>query len=125
MAPNWRLLAFALCAAGIGALSAGNGFAQNSGVNVGQACLPWVYSGGGHDNTDSADLGCANRVNLRSMADDRRDLDHGRKLGPADAERESQAIKRYEEGNVKQAGAASSSAGALLIPTPSPQGPQQ
>jgi hypothetical protein len=125
MTTNGRLLAISICAAGLGILNAEDGFAQTSQEISSQTCAPWIDSGGGHDNAESVNLGCTNRNNLRGMVEDKHDLDHGRTLGPADAERESQAVKRYEEGSVKEATPASSSPGALLIPTASPQGSPQ
>lgn len=80
-------------------------------------CRPWADSGGDHSNTETPDTGCTNRRNLENMLESKADLEHGRMLGPADAERESLAIKNYREGKVKESGTGASSSGALLIPT--------
>lgn len=125
MTVNYRSLITAICAAGIGILNAESSIAQTSQDDAAATCTPWVDLGGGHDNTESPNLGCTNQDNLKNMVEDRRDLDRGRKLGPADAERESQAVRRYEEGIVKEATSGAASPGAPLIPTASAQGSTQ
>ena len=65
-------------------------------------CGRWnTQLGGNHDNAATFGGGCANRRNLESMIQQKSDLTQGRPLGPANAEREAAAVKRYEEGKVK------------------------
>lgn len=72
-----------------------------------------------HSNSEPSNLGCTNRRNLENMVEDKSDLEQGRPLGPADAERESLAVKNYEEGHVKQSSSGTASPG-LTIGTPMP-----
>jgi pilus assembly protein CpaD len=53
-------------------------------------------------NLPLANLGCATAVNLGLMIADPADLVRGRGLGPADGEREAEAIERYRTGKVQQ-----------------------
>jgi type IV pilus biogenesis protein CpaD/CtpE len=70
----------------------------------------WEYPADPHDNSDSPFLGCIAAVNLRAMVANPADLRRGRSLGPADGDRESQAIETYQQGKIKPlAGSGSSS----------------
>jgi len=54
-----------------------------------------------HANAPTFGGGCVNKNNIENMVQQKSDLTQGRPLGPANAEREAQAVKRYEEGKVK------------------------
>jgi type IV pilus biogenesis protein CpaD/CtpE len=77
-----------------------------------------------HGNREPSNLGCTNRRNLEQMVEDKRDLEQGRPLGPADAERESLAVKNYEEGHVKQSSSGTASPGLTIGPAAPAQGSQ-
>lgn len=81
-------------------------------------CPAWVnYPKDDHINEGSPYLGCTNRANLEQMLDDKQDVAAGRTLAPANGERESNAVKAYEEGKTKTPTAGSSTPGAaILIP---------
>ena len=69
----------------------------------GNECPTWTdYPADSHSNADSPYLGCANVMNLAHMAEDPKDIKHGRDLGPADGARQATALKNYEEGKVKK-----------------------
>ena len=90
-----------------------------------QKCPSWVQSPDDfHANRPSPDLGCSNRENLGQMVEDPNDLKQGKDLAPADSQRESDAVKRYEEGHVKTATPAPSSFGGVLVPSSPMGGPQ-
>lgn len=79
-------------------------------------CPPWVdYPANLHSNANSPYLGCANRANLEQMLVDKHDLVRGRKLGPANGERESSAVKAYEQGKIKLPNSSGASSGATLL----------
>jgi hypothetical protein len=66
-------------------------------------CPAWVNDPQDHhSNADSAYLGCANALNLVHMAEDPKDLKHGRDLGPAGGATQAKAVKNYEEDKVKK-----------------------
>ncbi|MEN6542246.1 CpaD family pilus assembly lipoprotein [Parvibaculum sp.] len=66
------------------------------------SCGRWsTQLGANHDNAPTFHGPCANAHNLEKMIDKKSDLTQGRPLGPANAEREAAAVKRYEEGKVK------------------------
>lgn len=58
-------------------------------------------AGSNHANAPTLGGGCVNKSNIENMVQQKSDLTQGRPLGPADAEREAQAVKRYEEDKVK------------------------
>jgi hypothetical protein len=51
-------------------------------------------------NAEPFGLGCANRLNLRSMLDRPEDLQAGRPLGPANGTRQATAVDDYEKGKL-------------------------
>lgn len=53
-----------------------------------------------HSNDEPFGLGCANRLNLRSMLDRPEDLQAGRPLGPADGPRQILAVEDYQKGKL-------------------------
>src|SRR5258706_7710720 len=53
-----------------------------------------------HSNAEPIGLGCANRLNLRSMLDRPEDLQAGRPLGPANGARQATAIDDYQKGRL-------------------------
>ena len=53
-----------------------------------------------HANAEPIGLGCANRLNLRSMLDRPEDLQAGRPLGPANGARHAAVIEDYEKGRL-------------------------
>lgn len=118
MIVNWRLAKnlFFLVASAL-LMSASGSTAQTSTAATSPACTPWVNSGGDHSNAETPELGCSNRRNLEGMLDSKGDLERGRELGPADANRERLAITNYEEGKVKDSSAGATTPGALMIPT--------
>jgi type IV pilus biogenesis protein CpaD/CtpE len=61
----------------------------------------WQFPVDRYSNADSPYLGCVTAVNLRAMVAVPADLDRGRPLGRADAERESRAIEAYQQGKIK------------------------
>lgn len=66
------------------------------------SCARWTPQlGANHDNAPTFHGPCANEYNLEKMIEKKSDLSQGRPLGPANAEREAAAVKRYEEGKVK------------------------
>ena len=66
------------------------------------SCGRWSSDlGANHDNAPTFNGPCANTHNLEQMVQVKSDLRQGRPLGPANAEREAAAVKRYEEGKVK------------------------
>lgn len=70
-------------------------------------------------NLPLANLGCATAVNLGLMIADPADLIRGRGPGPADGEREAEAIERYRTGKIRQpeaAGAAGQSEQDVMVP---------
>ena len=68
----------------------------------GSGCPPWwQFPADRYSNADSPYLGCVTAVNLRAMLADPADLERGRPLGRADAERESRAIEAYQQGKIK------------------------
>ena len=86
-------------------------------------CPPWVASSASeHSNAEAEDLGCTNRRNLEQMVERKHDLVRGRPLGPADAERESLAVKNYEEGKVKEQTTGSASQGVSILTSEPAQG---
>ena len=88
-------------------------------------CSRWAqFTGTDFDNREPTDLGCTNRRNLEHMVEDPNDLDRGRKLGPADAARESLAVRTYEEGKVKFAPSEGGASGLVLTPMSPSQGSQ-
>jgi type IV pilus biogenesis protein CpaD/CtpE len=102
-------------------ISASASSAQTPTAAASPPCSPWVNSGGDHSNGETPDLGCSNGRNLEGMLDSKSDLERGRELGPADANRERLAITNYEEGKVKDSSTGATSPGALMIPTAKPQ----
>jgi len=52
-------------------------------------------------NANSLHLGCVSADNLRAMVANPADLQRGRPLGPADADRVSQAFEVYQQGKIK------------------------
>lgn len=79
-------------------------------------CPPYVnYPADIHANDPSPYLGCSNRANLEQMVEDKRDLEVGRTLGPADGAREAKAVKDYKEGKTKTSTGSSSTTGAGLL----------
>src|SRR5512135_966480 len=79
------------------------------------SCTHWAeFTGTDFSNSEPTDLGCTNRRNLEHMVEDPNDLDHGRKLGPADAERESLAVRTYEQGKVRFAPTEGGASGLVL-----------
>lgn len=66
------------------------------------SCGRWnTQLGANHDNAPTFHGPCANAHNLEKMIERQSDLTQGRPLGPANAEHEAAAVKRYEEGKVK------------------------
>ena len=53
-----------------------------------------------HANAEPFGLGCANRLNLRSMLDRPEDLQAGRPIGPADGTRQMLAVEDYQTGKL-------------------------
>src|SRR5258706_6433341 len=53
-----------------------------------------------HSNAEPIGLGCANRLNLRSMLDRPEDLQAGRPLGPANGAPPATAIAAYPKGRL-------------------------
>lgn len=108
---------FRLLLAGIAVMTLSAGCAKHAPVAAAASpCPPWVdYPADMHSNDPSPYLGCANRVNLDEMLDDKHDLVAGRKLGPANGERESRAVKAYEEGKTKTAPSGGASAGPSIL----------
>ncbi len=70
-----------------------------------------------HSNANSLYLGCANRANLDAMVVDKHDLIVGRKLGPADGERELSAVEDYKQGKIKLPESGGTTAG-VAVPLP-------
>src|SRR6516225_7083680 len=60
--------------------------------------------------------GCANNANLLTMVEQKRDVVHGRKLGPAPAAPSARAAQRYVYGTRGQLGAGTSPAGPAVTP---------
>lgn len=61
-------------------------------------------------------MGCANASNLAAMLENPADLQHGRRLSPADGAREAHAVANYEKGPVaKSATSGPASAGVPLL----------
>lgn len=91
---------------------------EHAPLQTSSPCPPWVeYPSDPHSNDNSPYLGCTNRANLEQMVDDKHDLTKGRALGPANGERESNAVKAYEEGKTKTTSTgASGPAPAILLP---------
>jgi len=90
-----------------------------------RTCSHWAQlAGSDHSNAEPADLGCTNRRNLEHMVEAPLDLERGRSLGPADAEREAHAVKIYEEGKVQFIGSSAGPAGFVLGPATPTQGTQ-
>lgn len=85
------------------ALSAcATGTTEVPGVAAPPPCPSWVdFPADDHSNAGSPYLGCTNAANLRSMVANPNDLKQGRPLGPADGERETNAVRTYEQGQVK------------------------
>jgi type IV pilus biogenesis protein CpaD/CtpE len=124
---NARSQNITICAAGFGLfLIAGAAAAQTSSSPSNESCPPWADSGDRHTNYGSPMAGCSDLLNLEHMVENKQDLRWGRKLGPADAEREALAIQNYEAGKVKDTKTEGSAAGsgAVFIPTAAPQGSQ-
>lgn len=64
-------------------------------------CPDWSRrSGTDFANLPHSNFGCAVRTNLGLMVAEPRDLARGRALAPADGVRESEAVRRYREGEV-------------------------
>jgi hypothetical protein len=61
----------------------------------------WQFPADHHSNADSPYLGCVTAINFRAMVENPADLERGRPLGRADAERESRAVEAYQQGKVK------------------------
>jgi len=95
------------------------------GAGADRTCSRWAQlTDADHSNSEPLDLGCTNRRNLEHMAEDPRDIERGRDLGPADAEREARAVKIYEEGKVQFSGSTTGQSGFLLGPVTPTQGSQ-
>ena len=60
-----------------------------------------------HANAEPFGLGCANRLNLRSMLDRPEDLQAGRPLGPASGARQVLAVEQYQQGKIAPFGPSS------------------
>jgi hypothetical protein len=73
-----------------------------------------------HSNAEPIGLGCANRLNLRSMLDRPEDLQAGRPLGPANGARHAAVVEDYEKGRV--APLPSTQPGPKIIAPPAPAG---
>lgn len=66
------------------------------------ACPQWAQDPADiHDNQPSPYLGCTNDVNLLRMVERPQDLQQGRTLGPTSGERQANAVKAYDTGQVK------------------------
>lgn len=79
-----------------------SGTTEVPGVAAAPPCPAWVdFPADHHSNAGSPYLGCTNAANLRSMVANPNDLQQGRSLGPADGERETNAVRTYEQGQVK------------------------
>lgn len=90
------LLALSACASGT---------TEVPGVTAPPPCPSWVnFPADDHSNAGSVYLGCTNAANLRGMVANPNDLTQGRPLGPADGERETNAVRTYEQGQVKDFG---------------------
>ena len=98
---------------------------QHAPVAVESPCPAWVdYPKDIHINDPSPYLGCTNRANLEQMLDDKQDIVAGRTLGAASGERESNAVKAYQEGKTKTTPTGSSGGGAaILLPSSGTTGP--
>ena len=80
-------------------------------------CKPWVnYPSDSHGNQGSPYLGCTNSADLNAMVVDKNDLAKGRSLAPADGQRQSDAVKAYQSGQVKTGTNSSVSGFGLLLP---------
>jgi type IV pilus biogenesis protein CpaD/CtpE len=89
-------------------------------------CPAWVdYPADSHSNGSSPYLGCTNRANLERMLEDKRDLVAGRRLGPARGERESLAVKAYDEGKTKTSNTGGATQGGAILLQQSGGGTQQ
>lgn len=88
-------------------------------------CGRWsIQRGSNHDNAATFGGGCTNRHNLESMIQQKSDLTQGRPLGPANAEREAAAVKRYEEGKVKTSSGYKTSSPVSIFSSSSSSGEQ-
>ena len=98
---------------------------EHAPLAVESPCPAWVdYPKDNHINDGSPYLGCANRVNLEQMLDNKQDVAAGRTLGPASGEREGNAVKAYQEGKTKTTPSGSSSGtSAILLPSVGTTGP--
>ena len=66
------------------------------------ACPQWAQDPADiHDNQPSPYLGCTNDVNLLRMVERPQYLQQCRTLGPAGGERQANAVKAYDTGQVK------------------------
>lgn len=66
-------------------------------------CPDWSrQSGTDFANLPHSNYGCAVRTNLGLMVAEPRDLEHGRKLGPADGVHAAEAIVRYRTGKLRE-----------------------
>lgn len=106
-------------------LIGGASAAQTSPAAADRQCPPWADTGDRHTNYGTAAAGCSDFLNLVHMVEDKRDLVHGRTLGPGDAERELLAIQNYEAGKVKDAKTQETGGSALYLPTAVQQGTSQ
>lgn len=79
-----------------------SGTTEVPGVTSSAPCPSWVnFPADDHSNAGSPFLGCTNAANLQNMVANPADLKQGRPLGPADGERETNAVHTYEAGQVK------------------------
>jgi len=61
----------------------------------------WEFPTDRGSNANSPYLGCVSADNLRAMVANPADLQKGRHLGPADADRLSQGFEAYQQGKIK------------------------
>ncbi len=79
-----------------------------------EPCAHWAaFPSYMHTDRGSPYLGCINEMNLRAMVDEPADLMRGEPLGPADGQRNVQAVESYREGQ----GKSGQQGGAAMIPT--------
>ncbi len=115
----------AMCAVGTVLLLASAPRATAADADTAPTCSHWVeLAGTDYSARAPADLGCTNRQNLEHMVEDPNDLVRGRHLGPADAARESLAVRNYEDGKVKFAPSGGGSNSVVLAPVSPSQGGQ-
>jgi len=73
-----------------------------------------------HANDVPFGLGCANRLNLRSMLDRPEDLQAGRPLGPANGARQATVVEDYEKGRLAPLPATQPGPKIITPPAPPP-----